>query len=168
MYSNFQYSTFILGLAILSIVSFVDDVKSLSISSRLFFQFLSVSLIVLELYFYIPLDWIYIGILIVGVGIINAYNFMDGINGMTGVYSTIVMVALLYTNNYRLEFTENDFLIFTLLGLMVFNYFNFRTKARCFARDVGSISIAVTILFLLLKLILQKQNLICIMLLCIY
>ena len=51
---------------------------------------------------------------------------------------------------------------------MVFNYFNFRTKARCFAGDVGSISIAVIILFLLLKLILQEQNLIYILFLSVY
>ena len=93
---------------------------------------------------------------------------MDGINGITSGYSTIVILALWFVNNYHVEFIENDFLIFTLLGLMVFNYFNFRTKARCFAGDVGSISIAVIILFLLLKLILLSQNLIYILFLSVY
>jgi UDP-N-acetylmuramyl pentapeptide phosphotransferase/UDP-N-acetylglucosamine-1-phosphate transferase len=106
--------------------------------------------------------------MIIGVGIINAYNFMDGINGVTGGYSTIVIIALWVVNNYHHTFIENDFLIFTFLGLMVFNYFNFRTKARCFAGDVGSISIAVIILFLLLKLIIQEQNLIYILFLSVY
>ena len=93
---------------------------------------------------------------------------MDGINGITGGYSTIVLGALFFINNYHVKFIENDFLIFTISGLMVFNYFNFRTKARCFAGDVGSISIAVIILFLLLKLILQEQNLIYILFLSVY
>lgn len=93
---------------------------------------------------------------------------MDGINGMTGGYSTIVLLALWYVNNYHLKFIENNFLIFTLLGLMVFNYFNFRTKARCFAGDVGSISMAVITIFLLLKLILQDHNLIYMLLLGVY
>jgi UDP-N-acetylmuramyl pentapeptide phosphotransferase/UDP-N-acetylglucosamine-1-phosphate transferase len=106
--------------------------------------------------------------MIIGVGIINAYNFMDGINGITGGYSTIVLIALWYVNNYHLKFIENDFLIFTFLGLMVFNYFNFRTKARCFAGDVGSISMAVIILFLLLKLIVKDHNPIYILFLAVY
>ena len=168
VYSDFQYSIFILGLTILSIISFVDDIKSLSVTIRIFFQFLSVSLILSQLGFNVPMNWIYIVILIISVGIINAYNFMDGINGMTGGYSTIVVLALWFVNTYHLKFIENTFLIFTLLGLMVFNYFNFRTKARCFAGDVGSISIAVIILFLLLKLILQEQNLIYILFLSVY
>ena len=93
---------------------------------------------------------------------------MDGINGITGGYSTVIVVSLWFINNYHVKFIENDFLIFTISGLMVFNYFNFRTKARCFAGDVGSISIAVIILFLLLKLILQEQTLIYILFLSVY
>ncbi len=166
--SHFQYSLFFLGLTIISMVSFIDDIKSLSISNRLFFQFLSVGIILFESDFSVPSNWLYISILIFGVGVINAYNFMDGINGMMGGYSTIVVLALWSVNNYHVKFIDNDFLIFTLLGLMVFNYFNFRTKARCFAGDVGSISMAVIILFLLLKLILQTQNLIYILFLSVY
>ena len=168
LYSDFQYSIFILGLTILSIISFVDDNKSLSVTIRIIFQFLSVSLVLLQLGFHIPLSWIYISILIVSVGVVNAYNFMDGINGMTGGYSSIVILALWFVNNHHVKFIDDDFLIFTLLGLMVFNYFNFRTNARCFAGDVGSISMAVIILFLLLKLILQEQNLIYILFLSVY
>lgn len=166
--SNFQYSLFFSGLTILSIVSLIDDVKSLSIVRRLFFQFLSISLILLELDFRVTSSWFYICVGIICVGIINAYNFMDGINGITGGYSTIVILALWVVNNYHTKFIENDFLIFTALGLMVFNYFNFRTKAQCFAGDVGSISMAVIVLFLLLKLMLQEQNLVYILFLSIY
>lgn len=36
--------------------------------------------------------------LIVCTGIINAYNFMDGINGITGGYSLVVLAALAYIN----------------------------------------------------------------------
>jgi UDP-N-acetylmuramyl pentapeptide phosphotransferase/UDP-N-acetylglucosamine-1-phosphate transferase len=160
IYSGFQYPVFFLGLSIISSISFLDDVKSISIGSRLFFQFLSLGLIFSELGFSFPLTWIYVSCLIVCVGIINAYNFMDGINGITGGYSTVVLTALAVVNNYHIKFIANDFLIFTFLGLMVFNYFNFRTKAKCFAGDVGSISMAVIIVFLLLKLITQDHNLI--------
>ena len=168
IYSNFQYPIFLLGLSAVTIVSFLDDIFTLSNRYRLPFQFVAIILILVELQFFANPIWTSAIVIVIGVGIINAYNFMDGINGITGGHSTIVVLALWFVNHYHLKFIENDFLVFTLLGLMVFNYFNFRTKARCFAGDVGSISIAVVILFLLLKLILQEQNLIYILFLSVY
>ena len=168
MYSYFQYPLFFLGLSFVTIISFLDDIFTLPNRYRLPFQFLAIILILFELHFFPNPIWMCASVLIIGVGIINAYNFMDGINGITGGYSTVIIFALWFVNNYHTKFIDNNFLIFIFLGLMVFNYFNFRTKARCFAGDVGSISIAVIILFLLLKLILQEQNLIYILFLSVY
>jgi len=168
IYSKFQYPVFILGLSAVTIISFLDDIFTLPNRYRLPFQFLAIILILFEIHFFFNPLWLCGGVLIVCVGIINAYNFMDGINGITGGYSTIVVGALWFVNNYHLKFIENDFLTFTISGLMVFNYFNFRTKALCFAGDVGSISIAVIIVFLLLKLITMDKNLIYILFLGVY
>ena len=168
IYSDFKYPIFILGLSVVALISFLDDIFTLPNRYRLPFQFLAIILILFELHFFSNSIWIWAGVIIIGVGIINAYNFMDGINGITGGYSTIIVLALIFVNNYHVAFIENNFLIFTLLGLMVFNYFNFRTKAKCFAGDVGSISMAVIIVFLLMKLILQDQNLIYILFLGVY
>ena len=44
------------------------------------------------------------------------------------------------------------------LSLLVFCFFNFRKKAKCFAGDVGSISIAFIMLFALGKLILTTGD----------
>ena len=168
IYSYFQHPIFFLGLITISVISFLDDIFTLSNRYRLPFQFLAIILILVELDFFINPTWICVIVLIICVGIINAYNFMDGINGVTGGYSTVIVGSLWFVNNYHVKFIENNFLIFIISGLMVFNYFNFRTKARCFAGDVGSISIAVIVLFLLLKLILQEQNLIYILFLSVY
>lgn len=168
IYSSFRYPIFILGLSAVTIISFLDDIFTLPNRYRLPFQFLAIILTLSELHFFTNPPWFCVIAVIVSVGIINAYNFMDGINGITGGYSTIVVGFLWFVNNYHVVFIENEFLIFTLLGLIVFNYFNFRTKARCFAGDVGSISMSVIILFLLLKLILQEQNLIYILFLSVY
>lgn len=167
-YSNFEYPLFFLGITAVALISFLDDIFTLPNRYRLPFQFLAIILILIELHFFSNPIWIWAGVLIICVGIINAYNFMDGINGITGGYSIVILIALWVVNSYHLKFIENNFLIFTLLGLMVFNYFNFRTKAKCFAGDVGSISMAVIILFLLLKLILQDHNLIYILFLGVY
>ncbi len=168
VYYDYDYLYFFIGLSLVTFISFLDDIFTLSNRYRLPFQFMAIGLILYQLHFFDYPLWAYLIVMIVGVGIINAYNFMDGINGITSGYSTIVILALMFVNNYHVAFIENDFLIFTLLGLMTFNYFNFRTKARCFAGDVGSISIAIIILFLLLKLILQEQNLIYILFLSVY
>ena len=165
---GFQLPYFFIGLIAITLISFLDDVLTLDNKIRLLVHLSAVLMLFYQWnLFALPWYWLIIGLIFV-IGIINAYNFMDGINGITGGHSTIVVLALWFVNHYHLKFIENDFLVFTLLGLMVFNYFNFRTKARCFAGDVGSISIAVVILFLLLKLILQEQNLIYILFLSVY
>ena len=168
IYSNYDYIYFFVGLSLVTVISFLDDIFTLSNRYRLPFQFLATGLTLFELHFFQNDMWLLMVTLIIGVGIINAYNFMDGINGITGGYSAVIIMALWLVNNYHSKFIENNFLIYTFIGLMVFNFFNFRTKAICFAGDVGSISIAVIILFLLLKLILQEQNLIYILFLSVY
>ena len=96
--------------------------------------------------------------LVICTGILNAYNFMDGINGITGIYSMVVMGALWYINTYQVYFVENDFVYAVILALFVFNFFNFRTRAKCFAGDVGAVSIAFIILFLLGLLIVKTGD----------
>lgn len=96
--------------------------------------------------------------LIVCVGIINAYNFMDGINGITGSYSIAVLLPLIYLNVSD-DFISLNYLYVVGLSLLVFCFFNFRKKAKCFAGDVGSISMAFILLFALGKLILQTGDL---------
>ena len=153
-----EYSWFILGLSLIGVVSFVDDVHSLPDSTRLVAQFAAMFLMFYQFGILNLQDWwmVLIG-LIVCVGIINAYNFMDGINGITGGYSIAVLVPLIYLNS-RIEFVSMPYLYVVGLSLLVFCFFNFRKKAKCFAGDVGSISIAFIILFALGKLILQTGD----------
>lgn len=159
IYSNFSYLYFFIGTLCVAIISFLDDIYTLSSRYRLPFQFLAILMIILELDIYHHFSLVFIiAYLIIGVGIINAYNFMDGINGITGGYSTIILIALWIVNNYYKTFIENDFLLFVLASVVIFNFFNFRKKALCFAGDVGSISIAVIILFLITKISIIDNN----------
>ena len=93
---------------------------------------------------------------------------MDGINGITGGYSLVVLGSLLYINNYLISFISNDFLVSIILAVLVFNFFNFRKKAKCFAGDVGSVSIAFIIVFMLTRLIIATNDLSYIILLVVY
>ncbi len=166
--SGFQYSFFIVGLFSISTISFLDDILTLNNKIRLAVHLFAVTLLFCQ-WDLLQTEWYWLilaGIII--IGIINAYNFMDGINGMTGCYSLIALVSLYYINNEVVSFTANDLLIIIGLSLLVFNFFNFRKKAKCFAGDVGSVSIAFIVVFLLGQLIFKTGNLAYILLLLIY
>ncbi len=153
-----DYGWFLLGLTLVGLVSFIDDIHSLPDSARLVVQFAAMSLLFYQLGILNWQDWwIVLVALIVCVGITNAYNFMDGINGITGGYSLAVLAPLIYLNK-QFNFIDMPMLYITGLSLIVFCFFNFRKKAKCFAGDVGSISIAFILLLALGKLILQTGD----------
>ena len=159
VFFGLQYPWFILGLTLIGLISFVDDIHSLPDSMRLVVQFAAMFLMFYQFGILNLQDWwIVLIALIVCVGIINAYNFMDGINGITGGYSIAVLLPMIYLNS-RFDFIDMAYLYVVGLSLLVFCSFNFRRKAKCFAGDVGSISIAFILLFVLGKLILLTSDL---------
>lgn len=158
-YFGFQYKYFILGLVLISFISFIDDLKPVSSKIRICFHLAAVALLFYQLnLFDLPIYGIILALFFV-IGSINAINFMDGINGITGSYALITLSTMLYINVYISEFVPSSLLITSIISIVVFNFFNFRTKAKCFAGDVGSVSIAFIILFFLLRLIIQTENL---------
>ncbi|MDB5111721.1 MAG: UDP-GlcNAc--UDP-phosphate GlcNAc-phosphate transferase [Mucilaginibacter sp.] len=167
-YLEWNYGYFLTGLLLISFISFIDDIKTTSRRIRILFHLASVALLFYQLGMYnLPSYCILLGFILV-IGTINAVNFMDGINGITGGYSLVTLLTLYYINKYVILFTDRNYLIISILSLLVFNFFNFRTKAKCFAGDVGSVSIAFIILFFLLQLILKTSNLNYLLLLLVY
>ncbi|RZJ79380.1 MAG: glycosyltransferase family 4 protein [Flavobacterium sp.] len=168
MMNNFNYPYFVIGLLAISTVSFLDDILTLNNKVRLSIHLAAVLLLFFQWdLFSLSWYWLIIALIFV-IATINAYNFMDGINGITGGYSLLTVATLYYINNWVYSFTSNDLLIIVGLALSVFNLFNFRTKAKCFAGDVGSVSIAFIITFFIGQLILSTQNLTYILLLLVY
>ena len=155
-----QFWSFGLGLFLLSAISFLDDILDLSTKLRLVFHFLSVVLLIyfLGLWNVLPF-WLLPIVFIFIIGVLNAYNFMDGINGITGLYSFVILSTLYYINQYKIIFTDVNFIIYPVLASLVFLFFNFRKKAKCFAGDVGSMSIAFWVLALLGLLVVKTQEL---------
>lgn len=166
--NHFQYSYFIIGLLAISVISFLDDVFTLKNKVRLSIHLSSVLLLFVQ-WNLLSLSWYWLLMaLIFVIATINAYNFMDGINGMTGGYSLFTIASLYYINQNIVSFTSSELLIVIGLSLIVFNFFNFRKKAKCFAGDVGSVSIAFIIIYLIGQLILKTQNVSYILLLLVY
>ena len=79
-----NYLIFGIGLLAICVISFMDDVLDLSSKIRLVFHFISVTLLLyfINAFQLLPI-WAIPILFIVIIGILNAYNFMDGINGMT-------------------------------------------------------------------------------------
>ena len=165
LYLVFNFSTdgvlFFVGISLIAGVSFWDDVKNLGQRVRLLFHLLAMSCAFYLAGVFGSFPWwaIIIGY-IVFIGIVNAYNFMDGINGITGLYSLAVMGSLQYVNLRLGSFVNADLIWFPMIASVVFLFFNFRGRAKCFAGDVGSVAIAFWIVTLLLLLIIKTSNLI--------
>lgn len=166
--SGWEYPYFMLALTLVTFISFVDDVKSISQLTRLFFHFSAMALMFYQWGLFSLSWWWLVPALIVCTGIINAYNFMDGINGITGGYSLVVLAALAYINQEIVPFVEKDFIYTVICSVLVFCFFNFRKQAKCFAGDVGSVSIAFIVLFLIGKLIILTEDFSWIVLLAVY
>jgi len=166
--SGFHYPWFLVGITLIFMVSLADDIRPQSPKLRLIIHFISMALIFYQWGLFTMPWYLSIVACIVSVGILNAYNFMDGINGITGGYSLIIALALLYINNQKVSFADNRLLYLFLLSLLVFNFFNFRTKAKCFAGDVGAISIAFLLVFLIGRLIIVTKDFSYIILLAVY
>lgn len=167
---------FALGIFMIATISFLDDVMTLSSKIRMLIHLMAVSLLlyqvkmnmvspILNPYSLLLIPIIYVFI----IGIINAYNFMDGINGITVLYS-MVSVGSLFWIQKVLHFTLLDERIWwaILAALVVFGIFNVRKKAKAFSGDVGSISLAFILSFCILLLIIHTGNLKWILLLGIY
>ena len=160
---------FFTGITLVSLVSFWDDIQNLSNKIRISVHFISITLIFYDLGLFnlVPL-WGVIIAYVLAIGLINAYNFMDGINGITGLYTLVVMGSLLYVNTKIQLFTDGSFIKYAMIASLVFLFFNYRKKAKCFAGDVGSIAIAFWIIYLVLKLILITNSVIWLLFLAIY
>jgi UDP-N-acetylmuramyl pentapeptide phosphotransferase/UDP-N-acetylglucosamine-1-phosphate transferase len=165
---GFQNTYFVIGLLAIATISFLDDILTLNNKVRLSVHLVAVLLLFLQwTMFSLSWYWLIIALIFV-IATINAYNFMDGINGITGGYSLLTIATLYYINQQVVQFTSPQLLIVVGLSLLVFNFFNFRTKAKCFAGDVGSVSIAFIIIYFIGELILQTQNVSYILLLSVY
>tara|TARA_B100000809_G_scaffold264670_1_gene321142 strand:+ start:1011 stop:1970 length:960 start_codon:yes stop_codon:yes gene_type:complete len=150
--SDFQYPYLVLGVTLISGISFIDDIKTLSSKMRLPFQFIAVFLVLFQVGLPFSPSYIFIIAMIIGVGFVNLYNFMDGVNGITAAYSLGVLFGL-YLVNGETHTINPDLIVYLCISIIVFGYYNFRNKARFFAGDIGSISMAVIVFFMIFSFV---------------
>jgi UDP-GlcNAc:undecaprenyl-phosphate GlcNAc-1-phosphate transferase len=147
LFNDFKYPYFCIGVVLVSIISFLDDIVTLSSKIRFPFQLLAVFLISLEVG--LPFSPLYIFIFAVffGIGVVNMFNFMDGINGITGLYSLATLSGF-FLININEQIIDSDVLIYAIISIVIFGFYNFRKKALFFAGDIGSITIGILVFFI--------------------
>ena len=151
----------IMGVTLLAVVSFYDDMRDVPFGLRLFAQLIALALLFNELFVWIWPIWmlVLVGILIIGT--INAFNFMDGVNGITGIYGLVTAVSLYVVK-------QDVALLGLIAALMAFLFFNLRKKAKCFSGDVGAVSLAIIFSYYILNYSIVAKNPIWILLLAVY
>ncbi|MGY3213750.1 MraY family glycosyltransferase [Mucilaginibacter sp. HD30] len=148
---------FVIGLLLISMISFIDDLSPLSNRIRIFFHVIAVAFLFYQLNLYHLSFSVVLFAFMFVIGTLNAVNFMDGINGITGGYGLIALCSLWFLNS-QFAFTTSNYLLAAVVGVVVFCFFNFRQKAKCFAGDVGSLSLAFIILYFVLLAVIKTQN----------
>lgn len=145
-----------LAVVMVAVVSFIDDIKPLSQLPRFVSHVLAVGLVFYDLHLFSEPLWLLPIIFVLLIGWVNAFNFMDGINGITVLYAltAIVSFSFLPTNEASLPV-----LITMGLSCFVFGLFNVRKKAKTFAGDVGSISMAIFLGYFMIKTIIDSGQL---------
>ena len=158
---------FLLGLVLISMVSFLDDLFNLNPANRIIAHILSSIFLLLQFdLFNFNLLFLFILVILI-VGWFNSFNFMDGINGITSLYSSLCLFTL-YIVGYSRNIYDLQLIVIVLLSLLVFSFLNFRKQAIAFAGDVGSISLSYIIAFLMIALILNTNEISYILFLSVY
>ena len=131
LFLGFRYPWFLAGLTAIAGISLADDIRPVPNRFRLAVHFIAILLLFQELgILSLSAWWMLLAGLVLCVGIINAYNFMDGINGITGGYSLAVLLPLCYLNR-TLGFVNDGLPWVVAASVVVFCVYNVRRRATC-------------------------------------
>ncbi len=149
-----QQTMLLAGSLLIGIVTgFLDDRYGLPTLIRFGLYLLAAGILllgVLQLHHFDTLIWF--PLFIVMLGAVNTYNFMDGINGITALYSLVFIITTLFLlSDLKLSNYMNVLLGFGAFFL-AFLYFNYRKKAMLFLGDSGSVSMGLLAAFFVVYL----------------
>lgn len=158
---------FFAGLTMLSVVSFIDDLEDVWFLWRLMVQVVAIALMMWQvqletnsLYMVHSATFWMAVIMMWGfsIGLLNMYNFMDGLNGMLGLLVLSSLIPMWLLNNYVVKFADNQLIYYTLIPTLLFLFYNARKQAKCFSGDVGAIAVGFVMTYLLIKLMVNAHS----------
>lgn len=139
---------FCISSVALATVSLVDDITQKSFAAKIIMQILCVGSMLASGVVLTTLSapitgelqlgaWGYLLTFLWMIGLTNAFNFMDGLDGLAGgvaVIAACFMCALAWRHNSYFVYISSYALIASVAGFLVFNF----PPARIFMGDVGS------------------------------
>lgn len=152
-----NYLMILSGALMLGLISFIDDIKDLSAKLRLGLHFIIILAVLNELGL-LTFSLILPVLLFYFLWLMNAYNFMDGINGITFSNTFSHLLALSWAS-HQAGYLDRNLLITLLIANAVFGFFNFRKRAVCFLGDVGSIPLGFMLIAFTLMLVVDSGTL---------
>ncbi len=144
---NFQWS-YLIGASLIALISWLDDLYSISFGWRFLVHTLSASIIILTIGhfqaiyapFFGKINFGLAGAVVTFLWIVwmtNAYNFMDGIDGIAGMQAVTAGIGWLAIGNL-FDMSSTSFyggvIAFSSLGFLIHNW----QPAKIFMGDVGS------------------------------
>ena len=155
---GFNQAWLVFGLLLLAAVSFLDDIITLSSKIRILIHFVAVTILFWQLGIFGLSVYIVVLAYLFTIGWINAFNFMDGINGITAFYGFVSLVSFAWIN-HSISFVSQDLIIILIISVLIFSFFNARSQAKTFAGDVGSVSMAFLLVWLMISLMIKTGRL---------
>lgn len=139
---------------LIAAMSFYDDYKKKSLSLRLITQIIAITVVISFGIVITNIDlpisrntslgiWGYLITFIWIIGLTNAYNFMDGLNGMAGgnaVITALFLCIVSFNQGSNFTYIVCYTLIAGTLGFLIFNF----PKGKLFMGDVGSTFLGFT------------------------
>jgi UDP-GlcNAc:undecaprenyl-phosphate GlcNAc-1-phosphate transferase len=156
--------TLLVGISVLFFTGLFDDIVNLPAKFKFFGQFVGVALLMSQSDFRIismhgflgiyeiPLTVSIAGSMFFLLGLINAFNLLDGIDGLSSITGIIVASFYSYMFYQLGYFYYLSISITTIATLLAFLRFNFSIKRKIFMGDTGSLTIGLVLGLLTLKL----------------
>jgi len=159
---------FFISSLIIFLTGLIDDFKDLKVYLRVALQVFSIVLLIIGnnllindfgTLFFIDKDiasnfGLFFSLFAI-IGLVNAFNLVDGIDGLAASMALITIASLLFLVLYSGQLIHFDIMIFSLLSLLVFLFFNlgiFGKNSKIFLGDAGSLYIGLLIAFLLVSI----------------
>ncbi len=154
-----KYYLFLLGLFFLTIISFLDDLRSIDpmfrLIAQIFFVYLSITSFPLSTIL-LPQKFVFLAIVILWIYLINIHNFIDGTDGFLAINSIFFFINFLLINHEFKLFNLSYYISITVLPIMcVFLIFN-KPKAKVYMGDAGSIFLGFLIGYIVLDLAIKE------------
>ena len=137
-----------MGLLLASVVGFADDRITLSASLRFVAYLISVVLVAFSIQGFNDLPLAIMGVSAVLIlGVINMYNFIDGVNGMSLIYAFVFFLSVVFLYRFTPSYGSDPVLVYVILLIVISCFwFNIRVRALAFLGDAGSIFLGLLII----------------------